>query len=295
MMTIRLRFLASSCGSAEMPSSSGISISSTAMSGLMRSTWLTASRPVRNDAATTMSGSALSQREIMPLMTTESSTSMTRRGSWWTGLAATGFVNAILILTELKSAAERDTVAVLKRTLPQYHRGLRADGQARKSDQADFLELGRDDVLVERLHDVLVGAGVKCTRDVSHIVFRRAEHHLGLVAAGHAAEIAEEFVAVHDRHVPVQKNGFGQSALADLECFFAVFSFHDLEIKAFQNAPCDFSDDARVIDDQTCFHFVALVPEPGTSVMRSSNLKPPSCRAEFRAPDRRPARPSIDR
>jgi hypothetical protein len=38
MMTIRLRFLAKSCGSAEMPSSSGISISSTAMSGLMRST-----------------------------------------------------------------------------------------------------------------------------------------------------------------------------------------------------------------------------------------------------------------
>jgi hypothetical protein len=70
-----------------------------------------------------MSGSALSQREIMPLMTTESSTSMTRSGSWWTGLAATGFVNAILILTELKSVAERNTMAVLKRTLSQYCRG----------------------------------------------------------------------------------------------------------------------------------------------------------------------------
>jgi hypothetical protein len=50
-------------------------------------------------------------------MTTESSTSMTRNGSWCTGLAAAGFVNATLILTKLKSAAERTTMAVLKRTL----------------------------------------------------------------------------------------------------------------------------------------------------------------------------------
>ena len=62
---------ASSCGSAEMPSSSGISISSTATSGLMRSIWLTASRPVRNEAETSMSGSAPIQREIMPRITTK--------------------------------------------------------------------------------------------------------------------------------------------------------------------------------------------------------------------------------
>src|ERR1700691_1234897 len=205
-----------------------------------------------------MSGSALSQREIMPLMTTESSTSMTRSGSWWTGLAATGFVNAILILTELKSVAERNTMAVLKRSLRNIAGANAPPDKHEKSDQADFLELGRDYVLVERLHDVLVGAGVKRTRDVSHIVFRRAEHHLGLVAAGHATKISEEFVAVHDRHVPVQKDGFGQSALADLERLLAVFSLHDLEIQTFQNAPCDLSDDARVIPDQTCFHCCCL-------------------------------------
>ena len=48
MIMMRLRFFASSSGSAEMPSSSGISISSTATSGLTRSSWLTASRPVRS-------------------------------------------------------------------------------------------------------------------------------------------------------------------------------------------------------------------------------------------------------
>ena len=45
MMTTRSRFFASSCGSAEMPSSSGISMSSTATSGSMRSIWSTASQP----------------------------------------------------------------------------------------------------------------------------------------------------------------------------------------------------------------------------------------------------------
>jgi hypothetical protein len=81
MMMTRLRFFASSCGNAEMPSRSGISMSSTATSGLTRSTWLTASSPVRSDAATTMSGSASIQRLINPRITTESSTTMTRSGS----------------------------------------------------------------------------------------------------------------------------------------------------------------------------------------------------------------------
>src|SRR5207245_7359665 len=72
---------ASSKGSAEIPSSSGISISSTATSGLTRSIWFTASRPVRNEAATTMSGSEAIQREIMPLITAESSTTISRNGS----------------------------------------------------------------------------------------------------------------------------------------------------------------------------------------------------------------------
>ena len=97
MMMIRLRFFASNWGSAEMPSSSGISISSTATSGLTRSIWLTASRPVRSDAATTMSGSAAIQREINPLITTESSTTITRSGSWCAEFEVEELANAILI------------------------------------------------------------------------------------------------------------------------------------------------------------------------------------------------------
>jgi hypothetical protein len=51
------------------------------------------------------------------------------------------------------------------------------------------------------------------------------------------------------------QSSFGQSALADLQRFLAVLGFDDLEIQAFQDAPCNFSDDARVIDNKTRFHF----------------------------------------
>ena len=96
-MMIRLRFFASSSGSAEMPSRSGISMSSTATSGSTRSIWLTASRPVRSDAATTMSGSASIQREINPLITTESSTTITRSGSCRVEFEVEELANATLI------------------------------------------------------------------------------------------------------------------------------------------------------------------------------------------------------
>src|SRR5579864_9021928 len=232
MMTMRLRFLASSSGSAEMPSSSGISMSRTATSGLMRSSWLTASRPVRNEAATTISGSEPIQREINPLITTESSTSITRSGSCCIELGTTGLVNATLMLTNPTQRYSRPPTAHEPR------------GGSSSSDQADFLELGRDDILVERLHDVFVGASVKRARNVGDVVFGGAEHHLGLITTRHAAKVAEKFIAVHDRHIPIQQDSLRQPAPADFERFLAVFRFHDLEIQTFEDPPCDLSDDA---------------------------------------------------
>jgi hypothetical protein len=104
-MTTRSRFFSSSSGSAEMPSSSGISTSSTTTSGLTRSIWATASRPVRSEAATARSGSSSIQRETRPRTTTASSTIMTRIGGWPAGatretagatVAAT-LMNAVLV------------------------------------------------------------------------------------------------------------------------------------------------------------------------------------------------------
>src|SRR3954454_18261577 len=222
MMTTRLRFFASSSGSAAMPSRSGISISSTATSGLTRSTWLTASRPVRSEAATTMSASASIQRPIRPRMTTESSTTMTRSGSCRAASRVGGLTSATLIThqTQLNTKRPQQTCAGKNRRQPL--------------DQTDFMKFGRDDVLVERLHDVLVGAGVQRARDVGDVVLGGAEHHFGRVAAGHAAQIAQELIAIHDRHVPVEQDRVGQPALADFQRLLAVLGLRDLEIEPFQ-------------------------------------------------------------
>src|SRR5260370_15298061 len=135
-----------------------------------------------------MSGSEPTQREINPLMTTESSATMTRSGSCRVVFGTEGFTNATLITHQARLKAARQT----KRRRPFSRR---IDG--RRSDQADFLELRRNDVLVERLHDVFVGAGVKRACDVGDVVFGGAEHNLVRVAACHAAQLAQDFLAVH--------------------------------------------------------------------------------------------------
>ena len=125
-MMIRLRFFASSSGSAEMPSSSGISISSTATSGLTRSIWLTASRPVRSDAATTMSGSDSTQREISPLITTESSTTITRSGSCRVEFEVEELVNATLINHQTRLNGTIETVTPRAVQPPDRTRQIRS-------------------------------------------------------------------------------------------------------------------------------------------------------------------------
>src|SRR5262249_45543530 len=96
---------------------------------------------------------------------------------------------------------------------------------------------------------------MQCARDMRDIVLGGAEDHLGLIASRHAAQISKELVAVHDRHVPIEQDRLGQTTLARLQRLLAVLGFDDVEIQAFQNTPRDLSDDARVIDYQTCSHF----------------------------------------
>src|SRR5579871_4074131 len=59
----------------------------------------------------------------------------------------------------------------------------------RKPDQADFLEFVGNNVLVERLHDVFIGASLQRARDVGDVILGGAEHHLRHVAARQAAKV----------------------------------------------------------------------------------------------------------
>src|SRR5215207_4762414 len=79
-------------------------------------------------------------------------------------------------------------------------------------DEPDFLELRRHDLLTEGLDDVFVGPGVHGPGDVADVVLRGAEDHLRLVAFGQTAQIAQELVPVHHRHVPVEQHASGMSA-----------------------------------------------------------------------------------
>src|SRR5260370_9234316 len=148
MMMIRLRFFANSKGSAEMPSRSGISISSTATSGSTRSIWLTASRPVRSDAATTMSGSDPSQRAINPLITTESSTTITRNGSCRVAFGIEELANATLIVHQIR--------------LKRHYWNDNAEGHSApggpRSHEANFRDFPGDHILAERIPVLSVDA-----------------------------------------------------------------------------------------------------------------------------------------
>ena len=89
--------------------------------------------------------------------------------------------------------------------------------------------------------------------NVRDIVLGSAEHDLGPVAVGQPAQPAQELVAVHLRHVPVEQDGVRHLALAALERLLAVLGLGDLEIEALQNAPGDLPDDAEIVNDQTAF------------------------------------------
>src|SRR5579862_6671592 len=241
MITIRSRFFFRSSGSAEMPSSSGISMSSTTTSASLPSMRSTASRPVRSDAVTVMSGSPSTQRATRLRATTESSTTMTR-----IGLSAA----AALVAATRAILMDSDFARLTLLGLPTQRR------RGPASDQADFLELGLDDVFVERLHDVFVGTGVQRTRDVGDVVLGGAEHHFRPVAAGQPAQHPQEVIAVHFRHVPVEQDGIGQLPLAGFDGFLAVLGFRDLEIETFEDPSRHLADDARVVDNQTGLHNV---------------------------------------
>jgi len=99
--TTRSRFFSNSSGSAVMPSMSGIATSRITTSGLRRSTCSSASRPPRSEATICMSGSASTQRMIMPRTTTASSTTITRMGSGASAEPWDDAATAILIATAL--------------------------------------------------------------------------------------------------------------------------------------------------------------------------------------------------
>src|SRR5208283_5450015 len=86
------------------------------------------------------------------------------------------------------------------------------------SEQSVLSEFPAQDLGVEGLHDVVVGAGALGARDMAGVAFDRAIEHLGAAAARQFAQFAHELEPVHLGHAPVDENdvrhGFWHSASA---------------------------------------------------------------------------------
>src|SRR5579883_1580133 len=145
-------------------------------------------------------------------------------------------------------------------------------GSAICSDQAHFLKFRLDDILVERLHDIFVGAGVERTRDVRDIILRGAENYFRLVSTGESTQRPQKFITVHFRHVPIQQDRVGNPRAAGLDRFLTVFRFRDLKLESFEDSPCDLADHAGVVHDQTRLHGVLALPLPGEPPCQLSRL-----------------------
>src|SRR5690242_18284497 len=162
---------------------------------------------------------------------------------------------------------------------------LCSDWRTQRSNKPDLLELSFHDLLVEWLHDVLVGSGVQRTCNMRDIVFGGAEHHFRTVASRQPTKRAQEVVAVHLRHIPIEQNSLRQLLPARFERLLAVLCFQDLEIEPFQNSPRHLSNDAGVVNDQTRFHRTASLGSPVIFISSTSNrVKPrlPSLRCRAR-------------
>src|SRR5258708_5947878 len=119
-----------------------------------------------------MPGSSPSQRATRPRTTTLSSTTITRIACCGPARAETAGIAKLIGLLE-------GCPAGLPRPGCRWS-NVRGGPKRGRSDEPDLLELGLDDFLVERLHDVFIGTGVKRARNVADVVLGGAEHHLGL-------------------------------------------------------------------------------------------------------------------
>src|SRR5262249_59825953 len=124
-----------------------------------------ASRPLRSDATTCRPVSESIQRAMRPRTTMASSTTITRRADC--PMAGGGGVATAIFIAAHGAPRHRRPCT-----------RAQGAGRCRRSNQADFLKLGFDDFLVERLHDILIRAPMQGARNMRDVVFCGEDNHL---------------------------------------------------------------------------------------------------------------------
>jgi hypothetical protein len=90
--------------------------------------------------------------------------------------------------------------------------------------------------------------------DVRGIVLGGQVENSRLCAARQRAELGQELHGVAVRHLPVDDHAVGHLAAAHFDGIGAIVHFCGTDARIFQNLDRDFSNRARIVDDETVFH-----------------------------------------
>src|SRR5690606_5950892 len=125
---------------------------------------------------------------------------------------------------------------------------------ARLSYRLRLQEAALQQVAVERLHHVLVGARLHGQGDLSDVVLGDAEYNHRRGAADISAQQLEEFQTAHDRHLRVEEDGIGHLLPALVESLLPILGLFDNVVHILKDTPRYFADDTGIIDDETGLH-----------------------------------------
>lgn len=116
---------------------------------------------------------------------------------------------------------------------------------------------------------VLIGAGADRFGDMDDVVFGRTVDDHGFGAERLAPQRTQKFDARHRGHVPIEQDGVGHVAPAEVQSRRSVFGFIGRKLQLFQNLARDFPENPAVIDDQALLHDESLPVQGSITVMQS--------------------------
>lgn len=94
--------------------------------------------------------------------------------------------------------------------------------------------------------------------DVVNVVLGHTEDDQRIVAVFGPAEFPQELDAGYVRHVPIQQNYIGQTALIDTETVDATRCLGDSKAQVLKNFPGNHTNDFGVVHDETLIHYLLL-------------------------------------
>src|SRR5512146_383711 len=126
-------------------------------------------------------------------------------------------------------------------------------------DEAELGELLFDDVAIERLQQIFVGARLDRFGDLDRVVLDGGVDDHRLCAVFFMAECAKELDRGHLDEMRIEQDRVWHLLAAKLEGYIAVLALLDRELEFFQDFARDFAHDPAVVHDQAIGHRALLL------------------------------------